>query len=359
MGAPRVLYGGYFPTTMPKRLLLGRLFIIAFAILILLGAGYFVLSRPVAVYPSIHPVEVAGGTYRDVGIDFSFEGVSHSVTIPVNGTVYFGAQRAQKQAILTREIPDSIFVPTYYLAFLNDPNQEEFFRELTGAFRDIGARESLDDDEYLELMTVSVQSLPYESDGTLTAPKFPVETYVDGTGDCDDKSLLLAGLLGREGYSVALFYFKPEAHMAVGVKGYRCDYRGTGYGYVGTTNLSLVGVATTHLTGGVDLVSAPLVIPVANGTRLYGSCQETAAIEDALERTESRADSLSRDLTSLQQKMNDLHSQGRYTEYNPLVGQYGALVKDYNANAEAHNYILTHQDDRKGTYAWLQARALV
>jgi hypothetical protein len=109
----------------------------------------------------------------------------------------------------------------------------------------------------------------------------------------------------------------------------------------------------------VDLVSAPLVIPVANGTRLYGRCQETAAIEDALERTGSRADSLSRDMASLQQKMNDLRSQRRYAEYNQLVDQYGSLVKDYNANAEAHNYILEHQDDRKGTYAWLQARALV
>ncbi|HVP25678.1 MAG TPA: hypothetical protein VMS81_06835 [Methanomicrobiales archaeon] len=344
---------------MPKRLLLGRLFIIAFAILILLGAGYFILSRPVAVYPSIHPVEVAGGTYRDVGIDFTFEGAARSITIPVNGTVYFGAQRAQKQAILTKEVPDSTFIPTYYLAFLNDPNQEEFFQELTGAFRAIRVKESLDDDEYLELLAVSVQSLPYENDGTLTAPKFPIETYVDGKGDCDDKSLLLAGLLAREGYSVALFYFKPEAHMAVGVKGYRCDYRGTGYGYVGTTNLSFVGVAITHLAGGVELVSAPLVIPVANGTRLYGQCQETAAIENAVERTKSRADSLSRDLASLQQKMNDLRSQGRYAEYNSLVDQYGSLVKDYNTNADAHNYILEHQSDRKGTYAWLKARALV
>ena len=87
--------------------------------------------------------------------------------------------------------------------------------------------DTLDDDEYLELMAVAVQSLPYDTDGTLTAPKFPIETYVDGRGDCDDKSLLLAALLAREGYSVALFYFKPEAHMALGVKGYQCDYKDT------------------------------------------------------------------------------------------------------------------------------------
>ena len=116
-------------------------------------------------------------------------------------------------------------------------------------------------DEYLELMAVAVQSLPYETDGTLTAPKFPIETYVDGKGDCDDKSLLLAGLLAREGYTVALFYFKPEAHMAVGVKGYGCAYQDTGYGYVATTNLCSWVSSTASLTGGVNLTSAPACHP--------------------------------------------------------------------------------------------------
>ena len=343
---------------MPKRLLLGRLILVAIVIVIFMGAGYSLVSRPAAIYPSIRPVEVEG-TYKDVGISFSFEGVTRSLSVPVNGTVYFGAQRAQKEALLTRDIPDSIFIPTYYIAFLNDPNQEEFYRDLLGAFRDIRARDSLDDSEYLELMAVAVQSLLYETDGTLTAPKFPIETYADGRGDCDDKSLLLAGLLAREGYSVALLYFKPEAHMAVGVKGYRCDYRETGYGYVATTNVSLVGVPTSQLAGGVNLTSAPLIIPVANGTMLYGKCPETLAIQGALERTETREISLSRDLASLQERMSDLRARGKFAEYNQLLDQDGAVVKDYNDNALVHNYILEHQDDRKGTYAWLRARAAV
>jgi hypothetical protein len=294
-----------------------------------------------------------------VETSFRFEGGTLSLSIPVNGTVYYGAQRAQKEAILTRDIPDSTFIPAYYLAFLNDPNLEEFYRELTGAFREIRNRNSLDDDEYIEMITVAVQSLTYGTDGTLTPPKFPIETYVDGTGDCDDKSLLLAGLLAREGYSVGLLYFRPEAHMAVGVKGYGCDFRDTGYGYVASTNVALVGVPMNQLAGGVNLTSAPLVIPVSNGTRLYGKCLETLAIRDALERTEARAGSLSRDIASLSQRMSDLRSRGRFTEYNQLAGQYGAVVEDYNDYALAHNYILQHQDDRKGTYAWLRARALV
>jgi len=343
---------------MPKRLLFGRLIFVAMVILLLFGAGYFMVSLPAAIYPSIRPVEVEG-TYKDVGISFRFEGMVQVVSIPVNGTVYFGAQRSQKEAVLTREIPDSIFIPAYYLAFLNDPNQEEFYRSLTGVFRDIKAKDSLDDDEYLELMTVAIQSLPYVTDGTLTAPKFPIETYVDGTGDCDDKSLLLAGLLARAGYSVSLLSFRPENHMAVGVKGYQCDYRETGYGYLETTNLTLVGVPTLELDGGVNLTSVPFVVPVANGTRLYGKCQETLAMSKALERTVSREKSLSQDLASLTARMSDLRSRGKYPEYNQVLDQYDSVVKNYNENALVHNYILGHLDDRKGTYAWLKARAAI
>jgi hypothetical protein len=345
---------------MPKQLVMGRVITVAIVLVFLLGAGLLLLlSRPAVTYPSIHPVEIQGGVYRDIGISFRFEEVNRTISIPVNGSVYFGAQRAEKGAILSREIPDSIFIPAYYLSFLTDPNQDEFFRELTGAFRTLREGSHLDDDEYLEVMAVAVQSLPYATDGTLTAPKYPIETYVDGVGDCDDRSLLLAGLLAREGYTVALLYFKPEAHMAVGIKGYQCDYQGTGYGYVATTNLSLVGIAMGQLEGGVNLTSVPLVIPVANGTKLYGRCQETAAIEGALERTRARADSLSKDLASLSARMSNLRSLGRFSEYNQIASQYEAEVKVYNDNALAHNYILTHLDDRKGTYIWLRDRALV
>jgi len=285
--------------------------------------------------------------------------VDRSISIPVNGTVYYGAQQAKKEALLTRDIPDSIFIPAYYHSFLDEPDQEEFFGALTGAFRDFRTREGLDSDEYLELMAVAVQSLPYQTDGLNTAPKYPIETYVDGQGDCDDKSLLLAGLLAREGYTVALFYFRPEAHMAVGVKGYQCEYRDTGYGYVATTNLSFVGVSSDQLAGGVNLTSVPLVIPVGDGTKLYGRCQETQAIERALGRSEDRAAALSRDLVTLSARMSDLRSKGRYTEYNQLLPQQQAVREEYNENALVHNYVLEHEDDRKGTYAWLKDRALV
>ena len=98
---------------------------------------------------------------------------------------------------------------------------------------------NLSDDEYLELMSDFVQSLRYETIKENPA-KFPIETVMDGAGDCDDKSLLLAGLLSHEGYTVALLSFGPETHMATGVGSTDYLYKNTSYAFVETTNVSFV-----------------------------------------------------------------------------------------------------------------------
>ena len=159
-----------------------------------------------------------------------------------------------------------------YLAMVNDSAQDQMYADLTAQFRKIRDDQGLSSDEYLELMAAYTQSLTYETTPDNPA-KYPVETVVDGAGDCDDKSLLLAGLLSREGYKVALLSFSPEAHMALGVGSADSFYRDTGYAYLETTNLSYVGVPPDELEGGVVLTSKPLIIPV--GKRYNGS---TAAV---------------------------------------------------------------------------------
>jgi len=72
-----------------------------------------------------------------------------------------------------------------------------------------------------------VHDLDYVDDYTLgfnEYPKYPVETLVEATGDCEDTSILMASLLRGAGYGVVLL--NPPSHMAVGVK---CNYN---YGYV-------------------------------------------------------------------------------------------------------------------------------
>ena len=76
-----------------------------------------------------------------------------------------------------------------------------------------------------------VQSLPYSYDSTSKGMteyvRYPIETLVDGCGDCEDKSVLLAAILHEMNIGFVLL-MTPD-HMAVGVN---CEPRRDTVGFV-------------------------------------------------------------------------------------------------------------------------------
>jgi hypothetical protein len=76
-----------------------------------------------------------------------------------------------------------------------------------------------------------VQScIPYSYDKDTTGmqdwSRYPIETLVDGTGDCEDAAILCAAIIARLGLNSVLFYYLPvpefninSAHVAFGVAG--------------------------------------------------------------------------------------------------------------------------------------------
>ena len=79
--------------------------------------------------------------------------------------------------------------------------------------------------------------------------------------------LLLASLLRDLGFGVALFEFKSEQHMAVGIAcpaGY--DYAGTGYAFIESTETSIITDSNGTYAGIGRLSSTPVVIPIASGS---------------------------------------------------------------------------------------------
>jgi hypothetical protein len=363
---------------------------IAVCVLVLalgLGAGCLeaVLGPGVpAEYPRIVPAEEAA-SMPPASLSYPF--MQHTVTlsVPIDPAVYEGARTADKNAHLYEDLEDEEWLPEYYRAFVFDEHLDPLYTDLSDAFASVRSDQSLDDDEYLELMAVFVQSLPYESSDVVIEPKFPVETVAEGRGDCDDKSILLAGLLAREGYDVALLYFEPEKHMAVGVKADGCSYGATGYAFIETTNVSYVGIVPAEMQGGVVLTSDPLVIRVGEGTMGYGKCDQTAYLDAALHDARDAVDAMKpeiertgRDLEAsyealeqLRTRMDSHLASGRVGEYNSLVPTFNRQVQQYNAELEAYgerqdeynrqveryNYILTHQFDREGTYRWVMGHA--
>lgn len=287
---------------------------------------------------------------------FSFQKTNITITTNVSNAVYYGAKNGDKFAIISHETAPETLAPDYYRAFVNDPHQDPLYADLIKSFRSIRAEQRYSDDEYLELLTVFVQSLPYDNESAAhpdNPSRFPVETLVEGTGDCDDKSVLLAGLLSREGYNVSLLLFIPEHHMAVGISGDRMQYRDTGYMYVETTGVSFMGDVPRTLNQSVKYVpsgqvpqttpitSLPLVIRVGSGSKIFTSAEKTEYILLQKRAVDARIALLRVHLDNASQDS---------------PSQYRILMENYYTYTGIHNYIVKHEQDRAGTYRYLTSQ---
>jgi hypothetical protein len=323
--------------------------------------------RPSGVIePGIVPSGEQTGT-QVVERPFAFEDQNVVLRVPVSSAVYAGAVDAQKSAVLIGEVPPSIWVPAYYRAFVDEPHQEAFFTSAREALHQVRTERGLDDSRYVELVTTMVQGMEYRIDPTDLAPKYPIETFGDGYGDCDDKALLAAALLSRDGYDVAILMFEAEKHVALGVRAPGLDYRGTGYAYVEVTAPSLVGVVPEELSGGVRLTSKPDVIRIGEGTRGYAAADRIAfiqkrmgEIETAMSRLRSEISAEEAALSSLKGSLDaQRHSAEAIAEpqaaasaaerynsqvasYNERVARLNDLVNRHNALVEAMTYVQGH-----------------
>ncbi len=102
----------------------------------------------------------------------------------------------------------------YYSKFLITEANDNSINDIAQWFRNTARTQRLNDDQVVGLLASFVQSgIPYNS--STTTPKFPYQTLLDGSGDCDDKSLLAYKLLDELGYGVALI--SMPNHMAIGI----------------------------------------------------------------------------------------------------------------------------------------------
>ena len=119
-----------------------------------------------------------------------------------------------------------------------------FFQKLTAALSAEGEKLGFTNYQMVEFAISFVQSLPYSYDIDTTGleeyKRYPVETLVDGTGDCEDTAYLLAELFRAMNYEAILLYYFGE-HTAVGVAdsgnmyGSYYNYNGKRYFYIEST----------------------------------------------------------------------------------------------------------------------------
>jgi hypothetical protein len=318
----------------------------------------FVPLPPDVVYPSIEPVSDAA-PMEPLILAWRFEGAEVRLSVPVDAAVYQGAKSAQKSALFFREIEELEWVPEYYRAFVDEPHQEPLYDSMLSGLRSLRDSLGLDADRYAELVVTLVQSLEYRTDPVYLEPKFPIETVGDMDGDCDDKTLLAAALLAREGYDVAILLFSPEQHVSLGIRSDGSTYGDSGYAIVETTTPLLFGWVPDNLAGDITLESEPVVIRIGEGTRAYGAGGQTDAIRDELEWAMAEAEELAQRIVSSERDlenrvreaeetratMDALAASGDAAGYNELVPRYNRLVEEYNAAVAAHNALVAQQNE--------------
>ncbi|MDO9034346.1 MAG: hypothetical protein Q7U51_04000, partial [Methanoregula sp.] len=217
----------------------------------------------------INPIPTDSTAYRR--FDFIYRSENYVVNIPVNTSLY----RAANTSLNKQQGNGTEDFGYLYREMMEDPALDSFYTDILKEIRKTRYRGSynLTDDEYLEMVTSFVQQIPYDNT-TAENPRYPVEVIFDGKGDCDEKALLLNGLLSREGYDVALLAFPSLKHVASGIRIYLSSNKPSfrvfsdgkrDYVYIETTTTRLIGFYGDEY----DQVPQPIVIPVGTGTLQY------------------------------------------------------------------------------------------
>lgn len=155
-----------------------------------------------------------------------------------------------------------------YTIYVTNTEDDDYMTGVANKLRVLASQEGYTGAREVNFVASFVQSMPYEFDNVTTGyqeyARYPLETLVDGRGDCECKSILTAELLDLLGYKLALISL-PE-HVAVGVylpngSGSSYPKYGVNYLYLETTQLGwMVGDMPPAYNG----VSASLypVVPV-------------------------------------------------------------------------------------------------
>ena len=108
-----------------------------------------------------------------------------------------------------------------YEEYVLNPHDDESMADIADLFSSEAEEEGWQEWETISFVLSFVQSMPYTSDEVATGydeyPRYPVETLVDGRGDCEDTAILFVSIVREMGYGVALLDLKEDKHMAAGV----------------------------------------------------------------------------------------------------------------------------------------------
>lgn len=319
----------------------------------------FMISSTAVSVAGIHTigptiiVDISTTSTTVLEIDFPFRGNVVQGEITLSLAPYNGAKKeGSKSTPLFGYSSES-----YYSAIVNDPAQNEMYEKLLGFFDSYAQEHALTSDEYVELLTTYVQNIPYKTVGANV--NFPIETVIENTGDCDDKSVLLAGLLAKRGYAAGLVCFSEENHMTAAIKesgnNMISNYlviETTRYAYVGE-NSALIRNRNRSRTR----IREDSVFLVGEGTTAYTVSWQVDMVLEKREEIVLTIDSLGQELRSLQSEMTNqemllgqAYDQEVYEKYESNITSYNEYMATCYAYIDDLHTINTGSSNREETY---------
>lgn len=245
----------------------------------------------------------------------------------------------------------------YYKMFLQARSGDATIKDIVGQLKYIATKESLADDELVNVTMAFVQSIPYDHDKNLETgkPNYPYETLFRRLGVCSDKTFLAVMILRELGYGAAVIDLPEVNHAAVGIQ---CPERfavfGSGYCYAETTNyLPISVIAQNFGNNGVVLapdsqslagqfanvfktghLGRPEILQKTKGKQYTGSqatydlVADLRQLESDLATSRNYLNNLKNDLAD---RVSDLNIwQTKMEAAKNDIAQYNSLVQTYN-----------------------------
>ena len=176
--------------------------------------------------------------YFEVEHSWKYKGKECSIALNISKKLYDYYRNDREHLAYAYQFNDGEMPPNYY-SFMLSEHDRAVMQSIAQEF----GRYALTEKDRIDLALTFVQSLPYafdaDSKGKEEYVRYPIETLVDGCGDCEDKVALLVALLYEMDIDFVLLVL-PE-HMALGV---HCDevvadryllFQDTKYYYLETT----------------------------------------------------------------------------------------------------------------------------
>jgi len=244
----------------------------------------------------------------------------------------------------------------YYSAIVNDPEQDEMYAKLLGVFDGYAKDHDLTSDEYVELLTTYVQNIPYKTVGAEV--NFPIETVIENKGDCDDKSVLLAGLLAKSGYAAGVVVFSEENHMTAAIKEEATENVISQYILIETTRYAYIGENSALIRSrNRTRIREDSVFLVGEGTTAYTASWQIDTILEERDQIILTIDSLSQELRVLKNEilsqetlLNQSYDPVMYENYERNIINYNECMATCYAYIDELDKINTGSYNREETY---------